>query len=113
MAEKEDVQQDKTGGLGALLGNSGKDKPKTQKTSKTAKSKAFTITIQPETIKLFNQIQWLKEYAIDFQRATRDTVLMAALESYAKEIDFEGLMHKFKGKVPDSISPKQGRPANS
>lgn len=76
---------------------------------KKIKTESFTFTMKPDTIKLFNEIQWLKEYAIDFDRSTRDEIIKLALLAYAKEIGFEGLKNKFKNKMPVDISPKVGR----
>lgn len=86
-------------------GNGGKSKSKSVKRS----SESFTLTIQPETIQKFNEIQWLKQYAIDFKRITRDEVLNQALDLLAESINYDELMKQYGDKMKGDISPPVGR----
>lgn len=97
--------------MNSLLSGPPKGRTKVARPGKPAKAKAFALTIQPETRKLFDEIQWLREHAIDYKRTTRDDVLSAALKSYAKEIGYEKLMKKHKVNMPENIGPGRGRPA--
>jgi len=110
MSNKENQQQDKIGGLGSLLDRSPTGRTKAPRPGKPAKPTSFAMTIQPETRKLFDEIQWLREFAIDFKRTTRDDVLAEALKSYAKDIGYDKLMKKYQKDMPEDISPGSGRP---
>ncbi len=94
------------GGLSSLLkkGNATSSEKK-----KTDKPRSFTLTIYPETIAMFNEIQWLQSVAIDYKKVNRNDVLKSALEAYKKQIGFDKLMKDWADKMPDDISPDRGR----
>ena len=95
------MEDDKKSMLGSLL-----DKPKNNVSAEN-----FTLTIKPDTIKKFNEIQWLKQYAIDFRRTTRNDVLKQALDLLGDEIGYNELMKKYSDKMQGDISPPVGRKA--
>ncbi len=70
---------------------------------------SFTLTIQPDTIQLFNELQWLKQYAIDLKRATRNDVLKEALDLLAEKYEYPVLMKKYAKRIPENITPQRGR----
>mgnify|MGYP003647236058 CR=1 FL=1 len=92
-------------------------KPKTdevgEKPTKKEKIKTenFTLTIHPDTLQKFNEIQWLKQFIIDFSRVTRDDVLKEALDALGEKMGYDELMKQHKDKMKGNISPPPGRTA--
>ena len=103
----------KDSGILGLLKKPDASKDQKRKNAKEAKvsAESFTLTIKPATIKKFNEIQWLKQYAIDFKRATRNDVLMEALNCLGEKIGYDELMKKYSDKMEGDISPPVGRKA--
>lgn len=97
--------------LGSLMGKPKGKKENVEKNSnkKNVTAESFTLTIKPETIKKFNEIQWLKQYAIDFKRATRNDVLKQALDLLGENIGYDKLMEQYSEKMNGDISPTVGR----
>lgn len=82
-----------------------------QEKKERMKSESFTLTIQPDTIQKFNEIQWLKQFVIDFTRVTRDDVLKEALDALGEKMGYDELMKQHKDKMKGNISPPPGRTA--
>ncbi len=77
---------------------------------KKKKAQSFTLTIKPEVIQLFNEIQWLKTYVIDKQRQTRGDILHEALSDLAVKINHAKLIKTHSEEMEKSgIAPDVGR----
>ena len=79
-------------------------------TIENPKSTRVQISFQSETstLKLLNELVWLKQYTIDMEAVSQDDIVRQGLSLLADEIGYEKLRKKHAVSL-DKYKPKAGR----
>ena len=86
------------------------DPKKGQIKKETKKTNRVQISFQSDasTLKLLNELVWLKQYAIDMEAVSQDDIVRQGIELLAKKINYDKLRKEHAKKL-DNYKPSAGR----